>query len=265
MTEKELKNGHIVRQVKKLKNKEHQLAILAPILMDENLWDLMPHVEYWIKIKNTKEKYRIDLYYPQIGLAIEVNEKYHKSDQQAKDDKKREINIKNELQCDFYHVDIYEDGFIHIDAINKLKKELRSRVDATSDFQDWTEKSFKVEDALKDHPELIFVNKGKCKNSFPSFQLKKEFRDKENLKIAILIDSLNQFENKNLKAIDCVYDVTYLNGNDLKSGFVEWSGTTTSHSIQLSGETILNLTNNSYHNYVDRNQRRKNKRKKKRK
>ena len=250
MTEQELKNSHIVKQIKKLKNKEHQLALLAPLLMDEEIWDAEPYVEHFVSIESTKKAYRIDLYYHNLDLAIEVDEEHHKKN--SINDNKRETEIKNQQSCEFYRLKVHQEGFIHIDEIKKLKEKILNCIKTKENFVRWQPKIHDTEDAFRDYPKLIYVKKSnKSSNPFPKFQLRKDFHNDKDLVIAIITDSESQFADKNLKTIDCVYQVTDIFSKNQQNGYVEWSGKTISHSIQLSGATILKMNNNSYHKLYD--------------
>ena len=75
------------------------------------------------------DKYYIDLYFPEHKLAIEVDEKAH-SDRNEDEDKKREKEIKEELDCEFnrihsskecFNINI-ELGKIHNHIIESTKK-----------------------------------------------------------------------------------------------------------------------------------------------
>ena len=60
--------------------------------------------------------YRIDFYLPDLNIAVEYDEIYHKSNVES--DTKRQLDIENYLQCNFVRV---QEGF-ELEGINKIIK-----------------------------------------------------------------------------------------------------------------------------------------------
>ncbi|WP_368151458.1 AbaSI family restriction endonuclease [Aeromonas sp. R2-4] len=52
------------------------------------------------------DKYFIDGYFPDLKIAVEIDEPYH--NRQKEDDLKRESDIKAELDCEFFRINVSE-------------------------------------------------------------------------------------------------------------------------------------------------------------
>lgn len=113
------KYDHFIEQIHKTSYKSHENYIVGSLLHDSRLLNLKPLGQYYTKRNNGKYAL-IDLYYPQIKLAIEIDEKRHKNTIKA--DKKREKEIRKILGCKFYHIDISKGNIIS--QINKLKNKI---------------------------------------------------------------------------------------------------------------------------------------------
>lgn len=62
--------------------------------------------QYPVYIQGKKSfPYSIDFYIPSLNLAIEFDEKYHKSKNQKEKDNIRQLEIEHSLGCDFYRID----------------------------------------------------------------------------------------------------------------------------------------------------------------
>jgi len=68
------------------------------------------------------ESYLLDGYFPDIKLAVEIDEPHHKTIVEA--DGKREERIKNKLGCEFFRIDVEKDVYPQIDELIEKVKEL---------------------------------------------------------------------------------------------------------------------------------------------
>ena len=236
-----LKNAFIINEINKAKNKVHQLAIIAALLMDEDTWLVCPQVE------EQKGIYRVDIFYPSLKWVIEIDEDHHATPEQILNDKNRDDYIKS-LGYTSTRIKTYEDDFLHIDAVKQLKNELLKKIALVVNFQDWSPREFPIEQAVKDDPNLIFISRGKSENPFPSFKLDSKFHELSGLKVVILDESNGSFANSNLKMIDRVYDFKFISATPQGGGYINWSGTPSPHSIISSGDTVVNLSSGPYHN-----------------
>lgn len=248
MNERQLKNYHIVYEIDKLKNKADQLAIVAPILMDETTWVAEPHVEFPVANPSLRKKpFRIDLYYPSIKLAIEVDEKEHGKSKNKKSDDLREAYIRTKLGCKFIRVKLYKKNLLHVDSINKIKNKI---IELSRKVPKWSPKLFSANQALKDHPNLIFVSKAfddSGRQAFPNFQLASKYHYYPNLIVALISDSKSNYDSTNLKIVDSVFQITNIKKIHGTAGYISWSGIPVSHSISLSGQTSIKLHGTTYH------------------
>ncbi len=248
MNERKLKNYHIVYEIDKLKNKADQLAIVAPILMDETTWVAEPHVEFPVANPNPNKKpFRIDLYYPSIKLAIEVDEKVHGKSKNKASDKLRETYIRSKLGCKFLRVKLYRKELLHVDSIIQIKNKI---IELSKKAPIWSPKLFSANRALKDHPNLVFVSKAfddSGRQAFPNFQLAGKYHKNPNLIIALISDSKSNYDSTNLKIVDSVFQITNIKKIPGTAGYVSWSGVPVSHTISLSGQTSIKLHGTTYH------------------
>ena len=72
------KSAYIIDHINSVKNKKYEIAIIAPLLGDEDLLIIKPHTQYPVKTNKGEQKF-IDLYYEQIQLAIEIFEPFHEN------------------------------------------------------------------------------------------------------------------------------------------------------------------------------------------
>lgn len=70
------------------------------------------------------DKYRIDLYFNDYKLAIECDEKFHKT--QTEDDKARELFIKDKLQCVFIRYNPQNKDFNIFEIINNIYSHIKN-------------------------------------------------------------------------------------------------------------------------------------------
>ena len=90
------KTEYIVRSLSKGTHKKYETFVLNAIYNKLNNPNLEIVTQQYVATENKKMKY-IDLYFPQIKVAIEVDEPYHSSVEQRRNDKKREEEIKNAI------------------------------------------------------------------------------------------------------------------------------------------------------------------------
>lgn len=95
------KSKYLLEQINKLKNKAYEIFLLTPILVDEEFKDIRPFIQYPVKSSGI---YFIDLYYPDLKLAIEIDEPHHTN--QKEEDKARENLIIESEKCDFKRITI---------------------------------------------------------------------------------------------------------------------------------------------------------------
>lgn len=129
------KLDYIVKQLSKTNKKNYENYVVTRI------WHRLDNIEY----KMITQQYVIrpdgtyamtDMYFPQLGIHIEVDEKFHKDN--IEKDKIRELDIINVTGHDIYRVDItkgVEDVNNQIDLI--VDKIIKRRSDIRLDFEPW--------------------------------------------------------------------------------------------------------------------------------
>ena len=95
---------------KRTEGKNFENFVLNAIYTKIGNLELIPITQKYVKLGRKKEKLdeewtaKIDLFFPQINYAIEVDEGYHLEEEQRQKDKEREEAIKKLLKCDFERI-----------------------------------------------------------------------------------------------------------------------------------------------------------------
>ena len=114
---------YLVEQIHRTAYKKHENYVINSLLHDKSLSDLQPCTQFYVN--RTDGGYALlDLYYPQIELAIEVDEPPHGKN--AKSDDKRQRIVEEELKCEFKRIKII-DGNVP-KQIEDLKKRISVKV-----------------------------------------------------------------------------------------------------------------------------------------
>jgi very-short-patch-repair endonuclease len=148
------KTEYLLEQIKKLKNKAFEVAILAPLIVDKDLSDIRPYAGY--HIKHESNDYYIDLYYPELKIAIEIDELHHSN--QLEKDLERECKIVGIENCEFKRIKI-EDNLNIYQIILELKKfiiEKRENLRSKNQFSEWKYIKHSMTQVQEDYPEAIF-------------------------------------------------------------------------------------------------------------
>jgi len=159
-----IKQAYLLEQVNKLKGKKYELAIITPLLFDADLLIIKPFAQYYIRPND--DHFFIDLYYPDLGIAIEIDEEHHK--RQIDQDAVRERDILDCINCDFERIKVEADTDC-IKERERIKRLILSKVDTlmqANSFKEWNPSSFELVKAQRDHPNTIFY-KIKENNDLP--------------------------------------------------------------------------------------------------
>ena len=76
MTIPDWKYNHYIRQIHKTAYKQHESFIIGSLFHDKSLRDLLPITQYYVE-RIDKKYALIDIFYPQLNLAIEIDEPCH--------------------------------------------------------------------------------------------------------------------------------------------------------------------------------------------
>ena len=119
------KMEYLVRTFSRTNKKDYENYVLGAIWHGLNNLNLKPVTQQYVRRKDGKYAF-IDLYFPQINLAVECDEQYHNTVENKEKDKKREADIALRLAA------ISEDRFqslhVHFDENTDIET-LNSRID----------------------------------------------------------------------------------------------------------------------------------------
>jgi hypothetical protein len=121
-------------------------------MMDEDLSFVMPYTQFEV----LNRRYKVDLYYEQIKLAIEIYENHH--EYQIDGDDLRIKEISGELGCSFEIVKVSDIENIYSE-IKRLKKVILQKVNELkkqNHFVDWNPVSHSIEQVQRAYPNAIF-------------------------------------------------------------------------------------------------------------
>jgi hypothetical protein len=243
LSKRKLKNDHIVMQIGKIKDMSHQSAIITSLLMDEETWWCQPQTEWHINCDG--KDYRIDLWYDDLNLAVEIDELHHNTTQSEKADPEREARIIKKMACEFLRFKIDDPEFIHTDAVKKIKVKMNELRAKHLDLKEWDPQHFTLGQVFDEHQNIIFV-KGDEKNPFPNFKLAHQFYGNNDLTVILLRESVTGYADKLLKQVDQVIRVEHM--ESAGNGYVSWSGSTINHPVMSSGQTSVSLIGGAKHN-----------------
>lgn len=123
----------IARQFAKAQNKKFEHYVVTRI------WHLLNNLDLKIVtqqfVSRPTGRAMTDMYFPQIGIHIEVDEGFHKK--QIDVDKAREADIINATEHEIFRVDITKDiEQIHLE-IDEIVKIIKKKIEMTTNFQPW--------------------------------------------------------------------------------------------------------------------------------
>ena len=149
---KDWKYNYLIRQIQKTAYKAHENYIIGSLLHDENLNELKPITQHYVK-RNDEKYALIDLFYPQLNLAVEIDEPAHEKN--LNEDFNRQIEIEKNLKCNFFRIKI-NDGEI-FNQIKNLKKYINKLKEET-DFKTWDQpKNISIFELKKELKNTMFV------------------------------------------------------------------------------------------------------------
>lgn len=132
------KRNYILRSLTKATHKREESYVINRLytLLNNDELEFVTQQLVITKNKDGKIENRlIDMYFPQINVAIEIDENYHNSDWQSKLDTNRELNIKNSLENSLIAKDtpiefirIVMKDLQDITSLNKRIKEVSDKI-----------------------------------------------------------------------------------------------------------------------------------------
>ena len=130
----------------------------------------MPILQSFVPRQPSNKRAFIDLYYPTIKLAIEIDEKYH--DKSQEEDADREREIKNSIDCEFLRIDAKIDTFNIGDAILTINNRIKQKIDefkANRIFQAWVELPTQTLTEFLDETKKTIVMRTSFKDGIPEW------------------------------------------------------------------------------------------------
>lgn len=171
---------------------------------DSRLNGLLPLTQFYVR-RDAQRYALVDLYYPQLHLAIEIDEPHHANYLEA--DKLRQEDIERASGCSFHRIDIAEDKIL--DQIESLKRhvlEMKDDLQNREVFEEWTEpKSESIEELQRELKNTLFV---KIRGKIPEDTLLErqtgawrlaDWKRKKVLQVVVVHDGVVARAFKNLK------------------------------------------------------------------
>lgn len=123
------KSEYLIKTFSRTKRKDYENYILNALWQKIDCLNIRPVTQQYVK-GNNNEYYLIDLYFPQINVGVEVDEAFHKNNQEL--DKQREITMEKKLSS------IREEELFEI-----------KRIDATLPLEELTKRIVDVAGEIK--------------------------------------------------------------------------------------------------------------------
>jgi len=150
------KYEYLIDQLHRTAYKKYENFVIGSLIHDETLSELKPCMQHYVKYKNDRYAL-IDLYYPQIKLAIEIDEPHHLNTKIS--DENRQKIIEKDLECDFFRI-VIEKGDIP-NQINALKNKIQTLMSdylKNDKFEEWHEPNMlDIQKAKQDFRNTLFI------------------------------------------------------------------------------------------------------------
>ena len=150
------KYHHYIDQLQRTTKKVHENFVVSSLFHEPLLADLMPLTQHYLRRDEVRYAL-VDLYYPQLHIAIEIDEPHHQKYQEQDKERQREIEQKN--SCEFFRIDISKSNIL--EQISSLKETLLSKralAEKNEDFSPWHKpKSATFEELQSELNSTLFV------------------------------------------------------------------------------------------------------------
>lgn len=163
------KTFHVKKSKKDFRIKKHENYVITSLIHDERLRELKPLTQHYVPLAD-KNYALIDLYYPQIDFAIEVDEPHHLD--HINEDKDRQRKIEDLIQCDFkrFAVATNEKEFntLLLSDIETVKQQIITKMQSlksSGEFEAWKPiETLDIEEAKEKYTNTLFIKiKGQFK------------------------------------------------------------------------------------------------------
>lgn len=97
------KYEYLIEQIHRTAYKKHEAFIIGKLLHDEELADLMPVTQHYVRRMDSGYAL-IDLFYPQLNVAVEIDEPHHMG--YVESDRQRQESIAKNIECEFHRISV---------------------------------------------------------------------------------------------------------------------------------------------------------------
>ena len=151
------KYEYLINQLHRTAYKKHENYVIGSLLHDESLSELKPCTQHYVRRSDNTGYALLDLYYPQIELAVEIDEPHHYKGTHL--DKIRQQIVKNDLMCEFIRINVIEGNVIsQIEALKMLIKNKLLKFKEENKFKQWVEpKTLDFFKAKQDFKNTLFI------------------------------------------------------------------------------------------------------------
>lgn len=172
ISQNELKRQHVFEQLTKIKSDAtYENAIVTALLMDEELLCLKPITQ---QAKQLSTGYiQIDLFYPELNLAIEIDEQAHSRTIKEDEARDKELMDKWNIKCHrirFWGEHQEKSIWDKLTTCKNKIKELQQEINPPN----WHIVQHALSDAQEQHSNMIFrkINKPIYRNNIIDFNIK---------------------------------------------------------------------------------------------
>lgn len=139
--------------------KTFEMAVVVPIIMSNKLLEVRPVLQQFVKREPSQKYSYIDLYYPELNFAIEIDENYH--DDRQEEDADRQQEITNSIRCEFKRFNALAVNFNVGCTIHEIIEIVLSKIEEkkkTGNFNTWTQPVSKTLNSLRNEFEnTLFI------------------------------------------------------------------------------------------------------------
>lgn len=123
---------HFIRQIHRTEYKRHENFVLGALIHDGLIQELLVTTQQYVRLGD--EGYAlVDIYFPQLGIAVEVDEPHHDAHRNA--DLERERYIRDALACDVIRIDVAAGDIPS--QVKSLRNVLIERMDTMKSKGNW--------------------------------------------------------------------------------------------------------------------------------
>lgn len=154
------KTKYLLNEVNKIgsKKKLYEIAIVLPIMMNEENLLSRPTIQYPLKSVSGNQYY-IDLYYPDLKLAIEIDENHH--NYRTEKDNTRQKEIEHLENCEFLRIDVGSSNFNIVESIKEANQKIQELINYQKNeerFIEWEEiQTFTLDEVINGTKNTIII------------------------------------------------------------------------------------------------------------